>query len=76
MVYLEAKVFSSQYKPSQILSGVLDMPLVFKFSISQEKSAILNKLIIGEELGQDYNPKNKNFVFIDDDSDSDSDYDT
>ena len=37
---IEAKVFSSQYKPSPIPSGWLEIPLVVKFSISEEKSAI------------------------------------
>ena len=36
--------FSSQYKPSPISSGGLEIPLVVKFSISEEKLAILKQL--------------------------------
>ena len=41
---IEAKIFSSQYKPSPISSGGLEIPLAVKFSIFEEKSAILKHL--------------------------------
>ena len=34
------------------------------------------EVILEEELGQEYSPKDEDIVFIDDDSESDSDYDT
>ena len=41
---IEAKVFSSQYKPSLISLGELKILLVVRFSISEEKPAILKHL--------------------------------
>ena len=38
---IEAKVFSSQYKPSPIPSGGLEIPLVLKVLIFEEKAAVL-----------------------------------
>ena len=35
-----------------------------------------NKVIVEEELGQDYNPEDEDIVFIDSDSESDIDYKT
>ena len=35
-----------------------------------------NKVIVEEELGQDYNPEDEDIVFIDNDSESDIDYKT
>ena len=41
---IESTIFSSQYKPFPIPSGGFEIPLVVKFSISEEKSAILKHL--------------------------------
>ena len=41
---IEAKVFSSQYKPSPIPSGGLEIPLVLKVLIFEEKAAVLKHL--------------------------------
>ena len=35
-----------------------------------------NKVIVEEELGQDYNPEDEDIAFIDNDSESDIDYKT
>ena len=64
---IEAKVFSSQSKPSPIPSGGLEIPLVVKFSISEEKSAILKHLqnlidLNYEELTSMNTPQNEVIV--------------
>ena len=64
---IEAKIFSSQYKPSPISSGGLEIPLAVKFSIFEEKSAILKHLqnlidLNYEELTSMNTPQNEVIV--------------